>query len=163
LPDLFCYSRPAVPVWDFEVLFVPLGSYLLSIFQSAQLILLFGSSACRSLAQDISVSCLHISVSCLHISVFCLHSSVSTSGISDRSFGILFLRTGAPMEVFRIDHLVFCFCEQAHRRRYFGSIVWYFGFPAPFRYFASPLPISGFSLRLDISVLLYLFWFSRSV
>jgi hypothetical protein len=35
LPDLFCYSRPAVPVWDFEVLFVPLGSYLLSIFQSA--------------------------------------------------------------------------------------------------------------------------------
>jgi hypothetical protein len=76
LPDLFCYSRPTFPVWDFEVLFVPLGSYLLSIFQSAQLIVLFGSPSCRSLARDISVSCLHISVSCLHISVSCLHISV---------------------------------------------------------------------------------------
>jgi hypothetical protein len=55
-------------------------------------------------------------------------SSVSTSRISDRSFGISFLRTGAPTEIFRIDHLVFRFCEQAHRRRYFGSIIWYFVF-----------------------------------
>jgi hypothetical protein len=77
LPDLFCYSRPAVPVWDFEVLFVPLDSYLLSIFQSAHLILLFGSSACRSLARDILVSSLHISISSLHISVSGLHISVS--------------------------------------------------------------------------------------
>jgi hypothetical protein len=55
--------------------------------------------------------------------------------------------------------LVFRPCEQAHRRRYFRSIIWYFGFPAPFRYFGSPLPISVFLLRLDISVLLYLFRF----
>jgi hypothetical protein len=46
----------------------------------------------------------------------------------DRSFGISFLRTGAPTEVFQIDHLVFHFCEQSHRRRYFGSIIWYFVF-----------------------------------
>jgi hypothetical protein len=48
--------------------------------------------------------------------------------ILDQSFGISFLRTGAPTEIFRIDHLVFRFCEQAHRRRYFGSIIWYFVF-----------------------------------
>jgi hypothetical protein len=46
----------------------------------------------------------------------------------DLSFGILFLRTVAPTEVFRIDLLVFRFCEQSHRRRYFGSIIWYFVF-----------------------------------
>jgi hypothetical protein len=32
------------------------------------------------------------------------------------------------MEVFQIDHLVFHFCEQAHRQRYFGSIILYFIF-----------------------------------
>jgi hypothetical protein len=55
---------------------------------------------------------------------FCLSdfpSSVST-------FGISFLQTVAPTEVFRIDLLVFRFCEQSHRRRYFGSIFRYFVF-----------------------------------
>jgi hypothetical protein len=55
---------------------------------------------------------------------FCLFdfpSSVST-------FGILSLRTSASTKVFQIDLLVFCFCEQSHRRSYFGSIFRYFVF-----------------------------------
>jgi hypothetical protein len=59
---------------------------------------------------------------------FIFANSRTDGGISDRSFGISFLRTVAPTEVFRIDLLVFCFCEQSHQRRYFGSIFWYFVF-----------------------------------
>jgi hypothetical protein len=51
---------------------------------------------------------------------FVFANSLTDGGISDRSLGISFLRTVAPTEVFRIDHLVFRFCEQAHRRSYFG-------------------------------------------
>jgi hypothetical protein len=51
---------------------------------------------------------------------FIFVNSCTNGGISDRSFGISFLRTVAPTEVFRIDHLVFHFCEQAYRRSYFG-------------------------------------------
>jgi hypothetical protein len=71
-----------------------------------------------------------------------------------------------PLLVFRIDHLVFHFSKQVHRRRYFGSIIWYFVF-ANRRTDGGILDrsfgISVFSLRLDISVLLYVFQFFSSI
>jgi hypothetical protein len=80
-------------------------------------------------------------------------------GISDRSFGISFLRTGAPTKVFQIDHLVFRFSCSVYIFRFSFT---YFSFPIPLTYFGSPLPILVFPLRLHISVLLYLFRFSSS-
>jgi hypothetical protein len=126
LPDLFCYSRPAIPVWDFEVLFVPLGSYLLSIFQSAQLILLFGSSSCRSLARDILVSCLHISVSCLHISVSCLHILVSCLHISVSCLHISVscLPISVSCYLFRFQFSYFSSAPSSDNSRLFPACAW---------------------------------------
>jgi hypothetical protein len=73
-----------------------------------------------------SVSTFRISDRSFGILFSVLVNRRTDGGISDRSFGISSLRTGAPTEVFQIDHLVFCPCEQAHRRRYFGLIIWYF-------------------------------------
>jgi hypothetical protein len=75
-----------------------------------------------------SVSTFRISDQSFGILFSVLANRRTDEGISDRSFGISSLRTGAPTEVFRIDHLVFRPCEQAHRWRYFGSIIWYFVF-----------------------------------
>jgi hypothetical protein len=77
---------------------------------------------------DFRLSDFPSSVSTFAISFSVLANRRTDGGISDQSFGISSLRTGAPTEVFWIDLLVFRFCEQSHQRRYYGSIFWYFIF-----------------------------------
>jgi hypothetical protein len=81
------------------------------------------------------------------------------------SRSVYIFRFSLPISVFplRLHISVLLYLFRFSRSVYiFRFSFTYFGFPAPFTYFGSPLPILVFPLRLHISVLLYLFRFSRS-